>query len=138
MVLKMLVARKEIYDPSLAEFVDEELPTVSAKDAGYRGGSNPAGTALVRKTLSGGTVMRLTFMRVASDAAMKFFMYDRSGTFDYPYLQAAGAEVLLGQPNAPLHVVKGSFVIGVLGSYASGTKFAAYEGLIHYQGTETR
>ena len=134
----MEVQRKKIYDPAFEEFVDEELPTVSVKDAGRVSGIGHPGSAIVRKTLSGGTVMRLTYLRVAAGVTTEFFMRDRGGTFDYPYLEAAGAEVTLGAPDAPIHVVKGSFVIGFQGSYASGTRIAAYEGVVRFQGTETR
>ena len=134
----MEVQRKKIYDPAFEQFVDEELPTVSVKDALRVSGVAHPGSALVRKTLSGGTVMRLTYLRLAGGAETEFFMRDRGGTFDYPYLEAAGAEVTLGAPDAPIHVVKGSFVIGFEGSYASGTRIAAYEGVVRFQGTETR
>lgn len=135
---ELQVQRKQIYNPAWEEFVDEELPTVSVKDAHRLSGVGHPGSALVRKTLSGGTVMRLTYLRVAAGAETEFFLRDRDGTFDYPYLEAAGAEVLLGAPNEPIHVVKGSFVMGLQGSYASGTRIAAYEGIVRFRGTETR
>ena len=134
----MQVQRKKIYDPAFEQFVDEELPTVSVKDAARLAGTNPAGTTLLRKTLSGGTVMRVTHMRVGASAETEFFMQDRGGTFDYPYLEAAGAEVTLGAPEAPVHVVQGSFIMGLQGSYGSGTRVASYEGIVRFQGTETR
>ena len=135
---ELQVQRKQIYDASWEEFVDEELPTVSVKDAHRVSGVGHPGSALVRKTLSGGTVMRLTYLRVAAGAETEFFLCDRDGTFDYPFLEAAGDEVLQGAANAPVHVVKGSFVMGVYGSYASGTRIAAYEGIVRFRGTETR
>lgn len=134
----MQTYKKRIKDPAYEKYVDEELPTVTVKDALYVGGVGHPGSAIVRKTLSGGTVMRLTYLRVAADAETKFFLRDRDGTFDYPYLEAAGAEVLLGAPSAPIHVVKGTFAMGCQGSYASGTRWASYEGIVRFQGTETR
>ena len=133
----MQVQRKKIYDPSFEEFVNEELPTVSIKDVKRLTGVIPAGTALLRRTFSGGTAMRLTYVAFRASAETEFFMRDREGTFDYPFLEAAGGEVWSGGPNEP-RVVEGSFVIGIQGSYASGTRVAAYEGFVRFQGTETR
>ena len=135
---ELQVQRGQIYDPAWEEFVDEELPTVTVKDALQVSGVAHPGSAIVRKTLTGGTVMRLTYVRIAANAETVFFLRDRDGTFDYPYLEAAGAEVTQGAPNAPIHVVKGSFVMGFHGSYASGTRIGAYEGIVRFQGTETR
>ncbi len=132
----MEVQRKKIYDPAFEEFVDEELPTVSVKDA-KRFTGNTSGTVLLRRTMSGGTVMRLTYVAFRASGETEFYMSDRNGTFDYPYLEAAGAEIWSGGPDNP-RVVKGTFVMGILGSYASGTWTAAYEGIIRFQGTETR
>ena len=134
----MEVQRKKIYDPAFEEFVDEELPTVSVKGAG-RVRNCKAGTAIATYTgLGGGTVMRLTYLRVAADGAQEFFLKDRGGTFDYPYLEAAGAEVILGEPKAPIHVIKGTFEIGLVTAGTAGTFIAAYEGVVRFQGTETR
>ena len=134
----MEVQRKKIYDPAFEEFVDEELPTVSVKGAG-RARNCKAGTAIVTYTgLGGGTVMRLTYLRVAADGAQEFYLKDRSGTFDYPYLEASGAEVTLGAPDAPIHTIKGTFEIGCARAGTAGTFIAAYEGIVRFQGTETR
>lgn len=134
----METQRKEIYDPAFEEFVDVELPTVSVKDAG-RESDVAAGTAIVSFTgLGGGTAMRLTYLRVAASTETEFFVKDRSGTIDYPYLEAKGDEVLLGAPDAPLHVVQGTFEIGLVNAGASGTFIAAFEGVVRFQGTETR
>ena len=134
----MEIQRKEIYDPAFEEFVDEELPTVSVKAAG-RAGDVAAGTAVVSFTgLGGGTVMRLTYLRVAANAETEFFLKDRSGTIDYPYLESKGDEVLLGAPDAPIHVVQGTFAIGLVNAGVAGTFIAAFEGVVRFQGTETR
>ena len=135
----MEIQRKEIYDPAFEEFVDVELPTVSIKDAA-RVAHEDAGGTLLERTFSGGTVMRITFLRFTAGAAQEFFMQDRNGTFDYPYLEAAGVETMLGEPMAPIHVVEGTFKIGASGSFGGSGTFAsvAYEGIVRFQGTETR
>ena len=134
----MEAQRKKIYDPAFEQFVDEELPTVSVKGAG-RVRNCKAGTAIATYIgLGGGTVMRLTYLRVAADGAQEFFLKDRGGTFDYPYIEAAGAEVTVGAPDAPIHVIKGTFEIGLVTAGTSGTFIAAYEGIVRFQGTETR
>ena len=136
----MQAQRKKIYDPAFEEFVDEELPTVSVKGAGRtRGVGSGTEVALASYTgLGGGTVMRVTYLRVAAKEACEFYLKDRDGTFDYPYLEAAGAEVTLGAPYAPIHVVKGTFEIGLVNGGTQGTFIAAYEGIVRFQGTETR
>ena len=134
----MEVQRKKIYDPAFEEFVDEELPTVSVKGAG-RERNVAADAAIASYTgLGGGTVMRLTYLRIAADGAQEFYLKDRSGTFDYPYLEAAGAEVTLGAPDAPIHLIKGTFEIGCSRAGTAGTFIASYEGVVRFQGTETR
>jgi len=130
--------RKEIYDPAFTDYVPEELPTVSVKGAG-RARNVAADAAIATYTgLGGGTVMRLTYLRIAADGAQEFYMKDRDGTFDYPYLEAAGAEVTLGAPDAPIHIVKGTFEIGCSRVGTAGTFIASYEGMVRFQGTETR
>ena len=136
---ELQVQRMQIYDPAREEFLDEELPTVTVKGAG-RATSVQAGTALGSYTglEGGGTVMRLTYLRVAASKEAEFFLKDRDGTFDYPYLEAAGAEVTQGGPTTPIHVVKGTFEIGLQVLGTSGTFWCAYEGLVQFRGTETR
>jgi len=128
--------RNEIFDPSKQEYVREELPTVSLKDAA-RVRNCAAGTALITKDLGAGTEMRITFYRISAGTPTEFFMRDRSGTFDYPFLEARGAEVGLGAPKDPVHVVRGTFVIGLQNAGTAGTFIASYEGIVGYQGTET-
>lgn len=130
------IRRNEIFNPSQQEYVREELPTVTLKDA-ERVRNCKAGTALITKDLGAGTEMRLTFYRVSAGTPIEFFMRDRSGTFDYPFLEARGAEVGIGAPNEPVHVVRGTFTIGLQNAGTAGTFIAAYEGVIRYQGTET-
>ena len=141
----MQVQRKKIYDPAFEQFVDEELPTVSVKDAGKFTVDGPAGaTALLTRTFSGGTAMRMTFLRVGADQPDKeIYLTDRQGTLDYIYLGTTGSELYretnLGAPDAPVHVVQGTFTI-TAGSVAAGTVnfYVAYEGIVRFQGTETR
>jgi hypothetical protein len=130
------VRRNEIFDPSQQEYTPEQLPTVTLKDA-ERVRNCAAGTALITKDLGAGTEMRLMFYRVSSGTPTEFFMHDRSGTFDYPFLEARGAEVGLGAPNEPVHVVRGTFSIGLINAGTAGTYIAAYEGIVRYRGTET-
>lgn len=130
------IERKEVFNPSQQEYVKEELPTISLK-AAVRATHCGAGTALISKDLGGGTEMRLTFYRVSAGTPTEFYMRDRGGTFDYPFLESRGAEVGIGAPNEPLHVVRGTFEIGLVGSQTLSTFIAAYEGIIAYQGTES-
>ena len=136
----MEVQRKKIYDPSFEEFVDEELPTVSVKAAVRKDIHGTSGTVLLRKALGGGTVMRLTFQRVSADRSAEFYLEDNlSGTFDYINYQGTVDPITdIGKPEAPVHVVKGTFTMGLIGSFAPGTYYAAYEGIVRFQGTETR
>ena len=130
------IERREVFNPSQQEYEREEIPTVSLKDA-VRASHCGAGTALISKDLGGGTEMRLTFYRVSAGTPTEFYMSDRGGTFDFPYLESRGAEVGIGAPNEPLHIVRGTFEIGLVGSMTLGTFIAAYEGIIRYSGTET-
>jgi len=131
------IGRREIFDPSQQEYVKEELPTVSLKDAARATHCGTNGALITCSSLGGGTEMRLTFYRVSAGTPTEFFMRDRGGTFDYPLLEARGAEVGIGAPNEPLHIVRGTFEIGLLGSVGTGTFIVAYEGIVRYQGTET-
>jgi len=137
----MEVQRKKIYDPAFEEFVDEELPTVSVKDAARKDIHGSSGTVLLRKALGGGTVMRLTFQRVSANTGAEFYLEDDlSGTFDYIHYPGTHVAPItdIGEPEAPVHVVKGTFTMGLIGSFAPGTYYAAYEGVVRFQGTETR
>ena len=131
------VRRREIFDPSQQEYRPEELPTRSLK-AAIRATHCGAGTALLTcSSLGAGTEMRLTFYRVSAGTPTEFYMKDRDGIFDYPFLEARGAEVAIGAPNEPIHIVRGTFEIGLVGSQTLSTFIAAYEGIVRYQGTET-
>lgn len=135
-MINVEVRRREIFDPSQQEYRREELPTVTVKDATRLRGCSAGGTLLV-KDLGAGTEMRLTFYRISAGTPTEFFMADRDGTFDCPFLEARGAEVGLGAPNEPIHVVRGTYSIGLINAGAAGTFIAAYEGIVRYQGTET-
>jgi len=134
--MKVDIIRKEIYDPSLQEYVDEELPTISVK-AAVRSRNSKAGTALITHALGIGTEMRLTFYRVSAGTPTEFFMRDRGGTFDFPILESRGAEAAFGGPLDPLHIVRGTFEMGLVASGTSGTFIVAYEGIVRHQGTDT-
>jgi hypothetical protein len=130
------IRRREIFDPSQQVFVKEELPTITVKDAVRVRNWSP-GTALISKDLGAGTEMRITFYRVSAGTPTEFYMRDRGGTFDYPFLESPGAEAGISAPNEPLHVVRGTFEMGLINAGTVGTFIAAYEGIIRYQGTET-
>jgi len=134
------IERKEIYDPSLEEFVNEELPTVTVRDATrVFSGGHVRGTPLLTRDLGGGTFMRLTTLRIGASRSAEFYLHDsRKGTFDWIYLESAGQELDLGAPTAPIHVTKGTFTIGAFyeGTATAGTYYTAYEGLIPSSGTE--
>ena len=130
--------RKEVYDPSTTKYEREELPTVTVK--GYRRAIQVgAGSALATYTgLGGGTEMRVTHYRVSSSTVpIEFYLRDRGGTFDVIYLETKGAEVAHAGPMDPLHVVRGTFEIGLLNTGTAGTFIASYEGVIRFSGTET-
>ena len=135
-MINVEVRRNEVWDPSQQVYRREQLPTVTLKDA-ERVRNCGAGTALITKDLGAGTEMRLTFYRVSAGTPTEFYMHDRSGTFDFPFLESRGAEVGLGAPNEPVHVVRGTFTIGLQNDGTAGTFIAAYEGIVRYQGTET-
>jgi len=138
------IERKEIFDPYIEEFVKEEVPTVTVKKAARWTGNRSEGTFLSYSipgpgTISGewrpGKVMRVTRISVAATQEAKFFVKDRSGTFDYPYLEAAGREVTLGAPYSPICVAGGSLAVGI-GSVAAGTYWCSFEGIVPRFGTE--
>ena len=134
--MKVEIRRNEIFDPSQQRYVAEELPTRSLKEA-VRARNSKGGTALLTHALGGGTEMRLTFYRVSAGTPTEFFMRDRGGTFDFPFLEARGAEAAFGGPVDPLHVIRGTFEMGLVNSGTAGTFIVAYEGIVGYSGTET-
>jgi len=136
--MEVQVHRKEVYDPSTTKYEREELPTVSVKGYG-RNIHVGAGSALATFSwLGGGTEMRLTHYRVsASTVPIEFYLRDRGGTFDIIYLESKGAEVGHAGPADPLHVVRGTFEMGLLNTGTAGTFVASYEGVVRFSGTET-
>jgi len=143
-VVEREIERREIFDPYVQEFVKEELPTVTVKKAARWTGSRSEGTFVHYHvpgpgTISGdwrpGKVMRITRLAVGATQEAKFFVKDRAGTIDHPYLEAAGREVTLGAPTAPVCVVAGSFAVGI-GSVAAGTYWCSFEGVLPRFGTE--
>lgn len=136
--MEMHIHRKEIYDPSTTKYVDEELPTVTLKDAERVTRLNSGSALLTCAALGGGTEMRVTALRLTSaTTSTEFYIRDRSGTFAYPYIASAGQEVSYGAQNEPLHVVRGTFEIGVVTTRGSANLSAAYEGIVRFSGTET-
>ena len=135
-MMQVTIAGKKIFDPSTQKYVDEELPTRTVK-AAVRSRNSKAGTALITYALGGGTEMRLTFYRVSAGTPAEFFLRDRGGTFDFPFLEARGAEAAFGGASDPLHVIRGTFEMGLVNNGTAGTFIVAYEGIVRYSGTET-
>lgn len=134
----IVVHRNEIYDPSTTNFEREELPTVTLKDAERATRLNSGSALLTCAALGGGTEMRLTSLRLTSaTVSTEFFFCDRGGTFAYPYLASAGQEANYGAPNEPLHVVRGTFKIGVVTTRGTANLSASYEGIVRFKGTES-
>jgi len=132
--------RREVFDPSTTKYEREELPTVTIKDAARATEVGPGSAILTCSALGGGTEMRITALRFAcgTHADAEFFLRDRGGTFAYPYLSSAGQETLHGAPNEPLHVVRGTFVIGLVSTIGTVDRISAsYEGIVRFDGTET-
>lgn len=145
---KVVQVRREYFDRVKRDFVVLEEVTERIKAARQVTGAHSA-TAMYRRTIgpgsSGvptGSALRITFQAFGRrggtplGAAGRFFMIDREGTFDHPYLEADGREVVTGDELNPIHEVRGSFRVFV-GSAAGGTFWFAYDGIIHRGGTET-
>ena len=135
--MSIVIRRNQIYDPAWEEFVDEELPTLMISDARMDTGTID-GSAIVQRTFGGGTVCRITHLRLSATTAHWFYAKDRTGTLDMMYLPAAGETETLGAPSAPIYAAKGTFKICAYGSYSSGTRMVSYAGVLRFQGTETR
>lgn len=115
-------------DLLLGGWKEEEIPTDSIKKA-TRASALTADTNLSSHCIAGTSNMRLTYLRVSADQASEFRLTDRDGTVDYVYLEAAGAEVLQGGPNTPIHVLKGSFNVTPIHTISAGTFHVAWEGI---------
>lgn len=139
------VIRKEIYDPTIEDYVSVELPTETIKKhdrlvaPGARLLSSYTGLGNKRFDIIGGSadvVGRVTRLSFNADRQAECWLIDRSGTVDTLYLEAAGRETLLGKWDQPVYVLKGT-VKFYLGSYAAGTFAVSYEILKRHEGTQT-
>lgn len=144
----ILIFRKQSFDPTLEEYVREELPTETIKKW------NQQKAVCSAKTLSsytglgkkrrpeevGGSedvVGRITRLGIRSSGVMEFWLVDRGGTFEGLYLEAAGQQILLGEPTAPLYVAKGTLKV-IIGSQSTrGTHEVSYEIIKAIRGTLT-
>jgi hypothetical protein len=142
---RIVTFRKQIFDPSIEDYVVEELPTESIKKyrrvsgpSSYRTVASYTGLGMQRREEGGSfdCIGRITRLSVIASGAIEFYLIDRSGTFDDIYLPSAGRDLALGEPNAPIYNVKGTFKI-TIGSVASGTYAAAFELIKRIPGTFT-
>ncbi len=135
---KVVVVRREVYDPSLEKYVNDELPTVTVTRARIRSsmtangamashyvGSGTAATGA--GTVGYGSVARLVYLNIFTTAAQTFYMKDRKGTIGFHNFIAAGEKTIQGDSKKPIRVVEGTFVIAGLGSLTSGTYTVDFE-----------
>lgn len=80
---------------------------------------------------------RVTGFELFSNKQVEFACVDRSGTFRYPSLVAGGRMTLLGAPDEPVFVTRGTFSLRFLGSVTQGTFSFSIEGVVPQFGTET-
>jgi len=125
----VIILRKEVYDPSKEEYVKEILPTVSVKKAFRDTGTMSAGELIGSHYIGAGSVLRVTRMRVYTDAANEFIVADRNGTLDIIPFETSGGETLLSGPNEPIYITEGTIRIRALGSVSAGTRVVAFEGI---------
>jgi len=125
---KAIHSRSFLKEPARGEWVPEEIPTVTVKKAN-RYSTMGANAALSSYTPSGTAYLRLTYLRTTATGAIETALVDRDGTLDIVYLEAAGAEVIQGNPKAPIHTLKGTFKVYNVGSVGAGTYAVAWEGV---------
>lgn len=131
------VSRKEIYDPSIEEWVKEELPTFSIKRTEKIKNVSP-GTLMTSYSTGPGTVIRITRLEFSANQAAEFFVRDREGTVGFYYLEAAGQVHLLGAPTSPVMILKGTCQFRNIGTQlTAGTFTCNVEGIPRQHGTET-
>lgn len=135
---KVIIVRKEIYDPSLERYVNEELPTqtiqravkkntasVNATMASHYVGSGTAATGA--GTVGYGTVGRIVNMTVVTTSPMTLYMKDRKGTIGFLYMPTAGEKMILADAYHPWKTVEGTFAVCTLASLAAGTYAVDFE-----------
>lgn len=135
---KVVIVRREVYDPSLEKYVTDDLPTVTVTRQRIRSsmtangamashyvGSGTAATGA--GTVGYGSVGRLVYLNIFTTQAQTFYMKDRKGTIGFHNFIAAGEKTVQGDAKKPIRVVEGTFVIAGLGSLSSGTYTVDFE-----------
>jgi hypothetical protein len=135
---KVIVIRKEIYDPSLERYVNEEVPTqtvqkavkkttasVNAIMASHFIGSGTCATGA--GTVGVGSVGRIVNMTVITTTPTAFYMKDRKGTIGFLYMPTAGEKMIIADAYRPWKTVEGSFAVCALASLAAGTYTVDFE-----------
>ena len=115
--------QKKLYDPGLRRHVDEVLPYRVVRGA-WKGTLDEDNKVVGGGLVEEGKQLKILFLRVWSEytgtTVFKFVQLTSpdfpgaapEGVFDYPMLEAAGAEVVGPVPlNSPIHVVEGSWQI---------------------------
>ena len=132
------IYRREVYDPSLEDYVREELPTKTIKRTGRLEGFVAGGTLIASHDIGPGSYWIITRLNIATSRSAEFAIIDRTGTIDYIYLEAAGMHAALGERKAPIMVLEGSAEVrNIPVGTAIGTFSVALEGLTQQFGTET-
>ena len=135
---KIIIVRKEIYNPSLERYVSEELPTVTVNrqrirpsctaNAAFASHFIGSGTAATGAgTVGYGSVGRLVYLNIFTTQPQTFYMKDRKGTLGFHNFIAAGEKTIQGEAEKPIRVVEGTFVVAGLGSLPGGTYTVDFE-----------
>ena len=135
---KVIVIRKEIYDPSLERYVNEEVPTQTIQKArkvtvasahsvlaSHYIGSGTCATGA--GTVGYGSVGRIVNMTIVTTVPNAFYMKDRKGTIGFLYMPAAGEKMIIADAYHPWKTVEGSFAVCTLATLAAGTYSVDFE-----------
>lgn len=136
--MKVFTVRKQIYDPSLERYVNEEIPTHTIKRA-RRLRTASADTVLASHYISSGTnavdagtygygsVARVSRFMYGANKEIELYVKDRTGTIDYLYLPSAGRELMLSDSYKPVYTTEGTFKVCFMGSMTAGTYLCSFE-----------
>jgi hypothetical protein len=139
MATEVRVIREERYAPHIEEYLERLLPTETVLKSGAMNRKTiPAGTfvPLASYKLGAGSPLRITHLGLEAGSAAVFQLRWGAGTLYY-YLEAAGGVTLLGEPEAPVHVIPVAagtyFRVGPFGTYGACTGtiryFVRFEGV---------